>query len=542
MVEQSAPVGKPLRVRPSPRAALVLVVVACMALAMCLPYRQLIAFELVGLLYPPGIRPVPSGVTLAPPSMPPVASVLAIVRAERQAALVPATTPSSPHTDGPSALAVRLADLKLDAASLGDLPERLTAVRDHWRAAGADPGLAAVAAREQVIPPYVQSLRQAIDGLEELGHARLAAGHMTEAETAYRSAAALAEAYAIAWREADFVLLAAQVLPKLYGELADIGVSRSDGSGTEGLRAAAKAWSQLSADWREAADRPPHMLPRTDSGAFWPDAQRSVLVSLVQVGVTMVGLAYYWVTLLLVALGGLVAAARRRPAVPMQWAGPRAGWLIAAAWLGMPIAAGCCLLMLAGSDWAWLLSVRLVVAVALLVCVADGVALWSAVRLLLRCPADETAERRRAWRRALALAVLLLLASTAVALWKPGDARQSMVPATIDRTVLLAWVWFAAVLLFGAGTLCMALVRRVFGSARAASGNGWLLGRRRRATLTLAALGLMLHATLLSLLLARHARLFMTHSRQVAATVEDAPAHWLGDDWRTRVPASATLN
>ncbi|MGB9623838.1 MAG: hypothetical protein ACPMAQ_03160 [Phycisphaerae bacterium] len=431
------------------------------------------------------------------------------------------------------------------AAGLGPVLRHLTGRADSTAGRvlgrcgcdGIDPALASFFAIQSGLRSYVRQVRRLADDLIRLGDAWTASGQRDDAALAYGVAiVALARSVASS-SYAPLVLAAAEDLPRACTRLAAVADAQGRGAWAARLRDAAARWDGLYTKWREAAAGPPNMLPNTGSAVYHPAEHRSAMLALTQVGLAFAALCTYALLLLAAVLRGVGAACRRRPAGPVRWATPRCGWVVGGLVTAVPTLAACGLLRLAGDDWSWLSSSRLVTAVILLVAVAHvSIATLAAGQLLRgpQPPPTPVTERLSAASRLLAL----LLATTAALLIvsRRPEARRAMIPPGIDFTVALAWFWFAATAAFAIG----AGLWRLAGRLRSAAGGSRRPGseicpapvRPVYPLLAMVAVGLLVHAAMLPPLLWWNARVFHDHSQKVAHTLLDEPAARLGRLWR----------
>jgi len=192
----------------------------------------------------------------------------------------------------------------------------------------------------------------------------------------------------------------------------------------------------------------------------------------------------------------------------------------------VPTISACVLLeWLAGENWAWLLSLRLVLAVASLVILTNGLCVWLIANLGFTCEGDTIGSRRQFKVRAFVLAVLLASAVVLIADLYPVLKRVDADYAKVKCYIMLAQGWYVWCIVFFVISAFWRLIRRD-------GGHGYLFGRRRRAALIVSCIGLFLHSVAIPAMLWRNHRGFTRHSGMVAAAMADEATRRLGPSWR----------
>ncbi len=480
------------------------------------------------------------------------------IRAALESMLVPAAGPIGDAMAGgaskprPEDAEVARLQASWKSAGLGPVLHYLTGRADSAAARvlrrcgcdGIDPALASFFTLQSGLRNYVRQVRRLANDLIRLGDGWAASGQRDDAALAYGVAIVALARSAASSSYAPLVLAAAEDLPRACTRLATVADAQGRGAWAARLRDEAARWDGLYTRWREGAAGPPNMLPNTGSAVYHPAEHRSAMLALTQLGLAFAALCTYALLLLAAVLRGVGSACRRRPAGSVRWATPRCGWIAGALVTAAPTLAACGLLRLAGNDWSWLSSSRLVTAIILLVAVAHVNVATLAAGQLLRGPQPlptPVAERLSAASRLLAL----LLATTAALLIvsRRPEARRAMMPPAVDFTVALAWFWLAATAAFaiaaGFWRLAGRLRSALGGSRRPASETCPATVRPVYPLLAMAAVGLLVHAAMLPPLLWWNARVFHDHSQKVAHTLLDEPAVRLGRLWRESYPPSA---
>jgi len=409
-------------------------------------------------------------------------------------------------------------------------------------------------------------VRAATAGLASLAASWAAQGRMDQAIMAYAAAArVLDDAAAFP----ALVPLVAEEAPGIYRRLA--AALRRNGNGSEAAKSerVAAQWDRVYDEWRKAADGPPNLLPNTGSGVFFPREHRRAMLALSRCGIAFSGVLFYGAGLSAAGAFGLVAwsvrTARRslrRRSSPAPSSAPRREVVSAltarkvpviACLTALPTATGVAALHgLAGEDWTWVFSVRLLVAVALLLLLGHGWSMRLSIRAALRSSraGHEPAAARQGLRADLFEAIVYLVVATILAaMLVPGGPRQGIVPRRIDMVTSLAPALWLVVGLHCLGKILLAVFRRARPRIReAADGeparhgrtDAWRLPRsravdwRRGCVLTVAATGLAVHALLLPGTLWLYQRAWMNHTRAIAQALADEPTHRLGSGWRLR--------
>jgi len=543
------------------RTPVIFVLLTCVLLLLCIPFVGLLPSELIGL----GALPISSG-------LPPVERctlTLGPSNLKIQAMLSTAPrTSARAHTPGPPGPEDRtmLESMLVSAAWPTDdaiVRAEVGRLEARWRAAGLgpilcsmsgrpdsiaarvlgwcgcdriDPALAAFFTLQSGLRSYIRQVRRLANDLIRLGDAWSAAGHRDDAALAYGVAIVALARSAASSSYAPLLLTAAEELPRACTRLATMAAAQGRGAWTAQLRDAASQWDRLYTRWREGAAGPPNMLPNTGAAVYHPAEHRSAMLGLAQVGLAFAALCVYALLLLAVVLRGIGAACRRLPAGGVCWATPRCGWVVSALVPAVPTLAAFGLLRLAGDDWSWLSSSRLVTAVILLVAVGHGSVATLAAgqllrgrRVLLAPAADRLSAARRLLALMLATTAALLIVSTRL------EARRAT-PLAIDFTVLLAWFWLAATVAFAIVAGLWRLAGRLHSAGRRSRG---LRSEIRPVPVrpvyplfAMAAVGLLVHAAMLPPLLWWNARVFHDHSQKVAHALLDEPAVRLGRLWR----------
>jgi len=499
----------------------------------CIPMRGAFLFGLWSLV--PEIQPeIPP--PSAPASLAEIEEIASSIRDDGRPG-APATAAVLPDA-GARRMLLHLVARERQSHASGALAERLCARRDAYRKAGAEPALAGVWARCDVVPRYTNQVRQTARALVDVGDTCLAAGEAADAALAFAAAVAVLNDYAATSTCGDLVLMAAEELPKGYRGLARAAIAAGHAEAAVPLRQEADQWDRLYAEWRTIAQGPPNMLPRTGDAVFEPAMHRAAMLSLARVGVVFAAEILYWLALAIAAVVCAVALVFRRPSPPILWAFNRrawASWVVAAAIVLSPTLAALGALQVAGDDWGWLFSVKLIAAVVILIVLAHGTALWIATRFLIRLEDERT---RPTVEIVVPALTALAIASMLMALLLRSRPTTAPLLTAIE---LFAWCWLGVV------ALCVfaAYVRRAvrwlwrisISGATPSPGpgpRGSMFGRRRRATLTMTALGLFVHALLLPTVLRHHAQEFTAHSRAFATAFQNEAVHRLGADWQTR--------
>lgn len=408
-------------------------------------------------------------------------------------------------------------------------------------------------------------LRAAAAGLASMADSWAAQGCMDQALMAYASAARVLDDAAAS---PQLVPLVAEEAPAIYRRLAAALHRNGDRSQAAKCEYAAAQWDRLYDEWRKAADGPPNLLPNTGSGVFFPREHRRAMLALSRCGIASYGVLFYGVGLSTAGVSGLVVWSVRRvrrsphrqslPAPPSGLgriiafpSGARVMPVVACL-TALPTAIGVgALHVLAGEDWAWVFSVRLLVAAALLLLLGHGWSMGLSIRVALRSPpaGHDPAAAAPRWRAHLFEAIVLLLMAMILAALVPGGPHRAIVPRRVDMVTSLAPALWLVVGLRCLGGILLPGLRRTLWRipkpphdkpARQGRTGAWWFSHsrgvawRRKCVLGVMATGLAVHALLLPGTLWLNQRAFIIHARAIAPALADEPTHRLGSEWRAR--------